>query len=70
VEKLFRTDADYLLARDGAQMRQQLRNVLSDPQLSASLTQNGVETILTRHMCSHRVDQLLQIIDGLETARA
>jgi spore maturation protein CgeB len=70
VERLFRTNADYLLARDGAQMREHLRDVLDDPQLSGRLTVSGVETILTRHMCSHRVDQLLQIIDGLETAQA
>ena len=69
VEKLFRTDTDYLVARDGAQMKEHLRNVLDDPQLSGHLTVSGVETILARHMCSHRVDQLLQIIDGLDAAR-
>jgi spore maturation protein CgeB len=70
VEKLFRTNADYLLARDGTQMQEQLRNVLHDPLLAGHLRVSGVETILARHMCSHRVDQLLQIIDGLDAAGA
>jgi spore maturation protein CgeB len=69
-EELFRTDTDYLLAHDGSQMQEHLRNVLDDPQLAGRLASSGLETILGRHMCSHRVEQLLQIIDGLEAARA
>ena len=73
-EKLFRAGTDYLVARDGAQMQRHLRDVLNDPQLAAHLAVSGLETILARHTCGHRVDQLLQIIHGLdkglEAARA
>jgi spore maturation protein CgeB len=65
-EKLFRTDTDYLVARDGSQMQQRLRDVLNDPGLAAALATRGLETIRTRHTCGHRVDQLLQIMAGLE----
>jgi spore maturation protein CgeB len=73
-EKLFRKDADYLVARDGMQMQQLLHDVVNDRQLASQLASSGMETILTRHTCSHRVDQLLQIVagldEGLEAARA
>ncbi|MDB5947623.1 MAG: a-glycosyltransferase, Glycosyltransferase Family 4-like protein [Ramlibacter sp.] len=60
-EGLFEPGADYLVANDGAQMKQQLRAVLNDPQLAASLAQHGRRTILARHSCAHRVDELLEI---------
>ncbi len=64
-EKLFNAGMDYLVARDGAQMRQHLREVRNDQQLARALAANGLQTILARHTCAHRVDQLLQILDGL-----
>ena len=68
-ERLFRAPGvDYLIARDGREMEHQLRAVLEDPALAASLRRNGLETILSRHTCAHRVDELLRIIAGLEAA--
>jgi spore maturation protein CgeB len=60
-EGLFDAGADYLVAADGRQMRQQLRRVLNEPELAASLAQQGRKTILARHSCAHRVDELLEI---------
>lgn len=60
-ESLFRPGTDYLLARDGAEMRRQLRAVLSDHALARALAASGRETILARHTCAHRVDELLAI---------
>jgi spore maturation protein CgeB len=60
-EGLFEPGADYLIAGDGGQMRQQLRAVLHEPQLAQELTQHGRRTILARHTCAHRVDELLEI---------
>jgi spore maturation protein CgeB len=68
VEGLFRPGTDYLVARDGAHMRRQLRAVLDDPDLARSLAQNGRDTILARHTCAHRVDELLSIVETLRTA--
>jgi spore maturation protein CgeB len=49
-------------------MRQHMRDVLFDRELADSLTRHGLQTILERHTCAHRVDQLLQIMRGLNTA--
>jgi spore maturation protein CgeB len=59
-EGLFRPE-DMLSARDGADMISHLRAVLADPELAHALAQSGLETIRSRHTCSHRVDQLLEI---------
>jgi len=64
-EGLFRSGRDYLVARNGAEMEAQLRRVLADPELAASLRSSGLETVLARHTCGHRVDELLGIADEL-----
>jgi spore maturation protein CgeB len=60
-EGLFRPGEDYLVARDGREMSEHLRAVLTDPALARSLRQSGLDTIARRHTCAHRVDELLQI---------
>jgi spore maturation protein CgeB len=64
-EHLFRPGADFLVARDGEQMREHLRAILHDPQLAAALRTSGLETIRERHTCAHRVDQLIGICGSL-----
>jgi spore maturation protein CgeB len=66
-EGLFRAGVDYLIARTGAEMKSQLRAVLHEPALAASLRANGLETIRARHTCVHRVDELLAILRELTT---
>jgi spore maturation protein CgeB len=66
---LFRAGTDYLLAEDGAAMRRLLREVINDAALASSLALNGRQTILERHTCAHRVDELLAIIHTLAPAR-
>jgi spore maturation protein CgeB len=60
-EGLFRPGRDYLVARDGGEMKRHLRDLLNDPALAAEITRSGRETILDRHTCAHRVDELLAI---------
>jgi spore maturation protein CgeB len=60
-DRLFREGQDYLVARDGREMRELVRAVLSDGSLARSLAQHGLRTILERHTCGHRVDELLRI---------
>lgn len=67
-EGLFRAGVDFLPAADGAEMENRLCAVLDDPDLAGRLAANGRETVLRRHTCSHRVDELLAIVRSLEPA--
>ena len=71
-EGLFRPGTDYLVARDGEEMERHLDAVLTHPALAASLSRHGLQTILARHTCAHRVDELLAIARelGVETTTA
>lgn len=64
-EKLFRPGEDFLVARDGEEMTQQLMHLKSDPELRRSLAASGLETIRNRHSCAHRVDELLAIAERI-----
>jgi spore maturation protein CgeB len=64
-EGLFRPEHDYLVARDGAETREAMEAILEFPDLAAKLRESGLETILSRHTCAHRVDELLAIDAGL-----
>lgn len=67
-EGLFEPGVDYLVANDGAQMRSHLRDVLGDSELARSLADQGRRTILARHTCAHRVDELLAIHEEIAPA--
>jgi spore maturation protein CgeB len=56
-EGLFRPGADYLVARDEAEMERHMRAVSED-----------LETVRSRHTCAHRVDELLAVLDALGAA--
>jgi len=60
-EGLFEPGADFLVARDGARMREHLKAILGDPFMAHELADHGRKTILARHTCAHRVDELLAI---------
>lgn len=64
-ERLFTLGKDFLVARDGTEMSRRLRDVLEDPILASSLAEHGLATIRERHTCSHRVDDLLAIVEEL-----
>jgi spore maturation protein CgeB len=61
VEGLFSPGEDFLVARDGREMERLLEEVLRDAELAASLRDHGLRTILQRHTCAHRVDELMTI---------
>lgn len=67
-ERLFDPGSDYLVARDGSEMRSHLRAVLGDPDLAAALAESGRRTIMARHTCAHRVDDLLGILGDLASS--
>lgn len=66
VEGLFAPGSDYLVARDGADMRHQLHELLHDDALAAGLAAHGLRTIRERHTCAHRVDELLHHLGATE----
>ena len=64
-EGLFTPGDDYLVARTGDEMQAHLRTLLADPAQAAALAEHGRRTILARHTCGHRVDELLAIAGSI-----
>ena len=60
-EGLFTEGEDYLVARDGDEMRDQLTRLLADPDLRRTQAARALATIRARHTCAHRVDELFAI---------
>jgi spore maturation protein CgeB len=46
-------------------MARHLRTLRSDPDAARELADRGRSTILSRHTCAHRVDELLHIVTAL-----
>jgi spore maturation protein CgeB len=55
-ENLFTPGRDFLVARDGAEMRRLLQNDALE-----CVAQHGLRTVQARHTCAHRVDELIEI---------
>jgi spore maturation protein CgeB len=66
-EHLFRVGQDFLMVRHGAEMAEAMRDLKHDPELRETLARNGLETILKRHTCAHRVDELLSIVERMRS---
>ena len=64
-EGLFRPGTDYLIARNGGEMRAHMALLHHDAQARAELARAGLATIRARHTCRHRVDDLLQVLTTL-----
>ena len=64
-EGLFTPGRDFLVARDGRQMKRHLRDLLADEEMAQDLATHGHRTILARHTCAHRVDELFEICRDL-----
>jgi spore maturation protein CgeB len=66
-EGLFSPGHDYLVARNGTEMRDHISSLLRDPDQARQMAERGRKTILSRHTCRHRVDELLAIVEELTT---
>ncbi|HLN56861.1 MAG TPA: glycosyltransferase [Bacteroidales bacterium] len=66
-EKLFTPGEDFLVARNGDEMKKHLTNVLSDKTYADELARNGLRTIRERHTCDHRARDLMGIISQIES---
>jgi spore maturation protein CgeB len=64
-ERLFTPGRDFLVADDGADMKQLIHGTLSAPSFADELAANGLAVIKQKHTCAHRVDQLLGIYEQL-----
>jgi spore maturation protein CgeB len=69
-EGLFTPGRDYLVARDGREMRRHLRLLASEPGARREIAERGLRTILDRHTCAHRADELLAIARSLGAAES
>jgi len=61
-EGLFTAGKDYLVARDCFEMQGHMRALHRDPFLRGELAAHGLQTVLLRHTCANRVDELLDIL--------
>jgi spore maturation protein CgeB len=68
-EGLFRAGTDFLMARTPLEMTRHLRALLRDEAMARELAASGRRTVLARHTCAHRVDELLEIHAELTGAR-
>ncbi|MBV9829265.1 MAG: glycosyltransferase [Alphaproteobacteria bacterium] len=64
-ENLFTAGEDYLVARNGDEMRRLLAGLCRDPAQRAELAARGQAVIAARHSCANRVDELLGICAAL-----
>jgi spore maturation protein CgeB len=64
-EGLFSPGEDFLVAHDAAEMHDQIRFLLDHPDVAHAMAEHGLRTIVERHTCGHRVDELLAIVDSL-----
>jgi spore maturation protein CgeB len=68
-EGLFASGRDYLQVRDGEEMRRTLRTLMTNESAARALAEHGYRTILARHTCVHRVNELLGIVTELTHGR-
>jgi spore maturation protein CgeB len=64
-EHLFRSGSDYVVVASGAEMKSKLRELLHDSSARRQIGENGRQTILQRHTCTHRAQQLIDICEEL-----
>jgi spore maturation protein CgeB len=67
-EHLFTAGSDYLIARNGDEMKAALHQLICNEPFAQSLTAHGLKTIQDRHTCRHRADQLLKICASIRLA--
>jgi spore maturation protein CgeB len=60
-EGLFTPGKDFRVARNGREMAQHLRELVHDPEARQELAAQGLRSLLARHTCAHRTDELLAI---------
>ncbi|MGE5619115.1 MAG: glycosyltransferase [Sphingomonadaceae bacterium] len=67
---LFQEGADYLAVDTPAQMKEALIWLAHDEEARRRIGSRGRDTVLARHTCRHRADELVQIVGRLRGERA
>ncbi|WP_242916828.1 CgeB family protein [Pontibacter liquoris] len=67
-EHLFTPGEDFLVARTGQQMKEQLQLILNNSGRAKELADHGLQTIRNRHTCAHRVNELEKVCAELGIA--
>ncbi|HYO10111.1 MAG TPA: glycosyltransferase [Tepidisphaeraceae bacterium] len=66
-EHLFSPGRDFLVARNGNEMKRHLKLLVNEPEARRRLAAHGHRTILSRHTCAHRVDELMEVVAELQS---
>jgi spore maturation protein CgeB len=64
-EQMLTPEVDLLVAHDGIDVKHRLAALHSDPDLARSIAASGYQTVMSRHTCKHRVQELLAICHDL-----
>jgi spore maturation protein CgeB len=64
-EGLFSPGEDFLIARNSREMKEYIQLLLNHPEVARRLSEQGLRTVLKRHTCAHRVQQLMSICEQL-----
>jgi spore maturation protein CgeB len=64
-ENLFRPGQDYLVVKDGKQMKAEFERLLRDSNARRQIAESGRKTVNERHTCAHRARQLIEICEEL-----
>jgi spore maturation protein CgeB len=62
-EQLFRPGKDFQFANTKKEMRSWMEKLLADDFFAGEQTTSGLDTILRKHTCAHRVDELYDICE-------
>jgi spore maturation protein CgeB len=62
-EGLFAPGEDFLVARNGSEMREHLRHLRAEPDFAQAIAMHGFSTVQARHTCAHRAHELLSICE-------
>ncbi len=60
-DRMFTPEVDLLVARDGREMQRYFDSLLHDPEFARFVGANGYQTVVSRHTCGHRAQELLDI---------
>jgi len=61
-EGLFRPGRDFLFARTGEEMTRLMHELLGDEDWRSDIAASGLDTIMARHTCLHRANELLDVV--------
>jgi spore maturation protein CgeB len=69
-ENLFSPGEDYLVARNGEEMKSHLTFLLNNEQRAGALASHALNTIRNRHTCDNRARQLMEIVEEIKKIRS